>query len=573
MSQEDGHAGGVAPGGQSIPGREKWLASLLLLAALALRCFYIFRYRYDSDEPQHLHTTWGWTQGLLQYRDFFDNHTPLFHMLFSPLVAALGERTNILDYMRFAIVPLWFVSLWCEWKIGGALFSRRAGWWATVLISLLPWWFFPALEYRTDNLWTPLWLGAMATFVCGRFTRGRAFLGGLLLGLCFTVSLKTSLLCAVLVMVVIFTILVCARRLGLAGIGRILRTAWPLLVGMVIAPAILASFFAAKGAWDPFLYGAIKHNLVLGVDERNHPSYLRLIFPVTLPFFLAIAAWIVHRTPDTGRALRRAGLFLFTGFYYTGLYTFWTLLTRQDYLPFFPLAMVLLAPVLITLSDRFLAAQPARGLAVAGVLEIVLLFGGRPPWIDGTQREREILGEVLRLTKPGEFVMDFKGESVFRQRAFFYVLEPLTFVRIRRMIIPDTVAEDLVGQNVCVNLEIRTLAGIQRMRRDFQRRENYLAVGRMRVAGKVIAIKPVTANESIRFNVVLPASYVVWADGGAIAGSLDGAPGLQPRELMAAPHEFKPEAAHGRVAIFWSRAAEAGFQPVLDQVTGRDFFR
>src|ERR1700761_2902009 len=103
-----------------IPAREKWTAGLLLGLALLLRCFYIFHYRYDSDEPQHLHTTWGWTQGMLQYRDFFDNHTPLFHILFSPLVALLGERTNILDYMRFAMVPLWFVSLWCVWKIGRA---------------------------------------------------------------------------------------------------------------------------------------------------------------------------------------------------------------------------------------------------------------------------------------------------------------------------------------------------------------------------------------------------------------------------------------------------------------------
>ena len=553
---------------ESIPRREKRVAGLLLLLALGLRCFYIFRYRYDSDEPQHLHTTWGWTQGLLQYRDFFDNHTPLFHILFSPLVAALGERTNILDFMRFAIVPLWFVSLWCVWKIGCALFSRRAGCWAVVLISLLPWWFYPALEYRTDNLWTPLWLGAVATLVCGRFTRGRAFTGGLLLGICFTASLKTVLLTFVLVMALGGTLLICVRRLGLAGIVRVLRTSWPVLVGMIVAPAILASFFALKGAWKPFIYGTIQHQLLPDVDKVNHPLYLRLVFPVALPFLLGAAAWIVHRAPDTARAVRRAGLFLVAGFYYTGLYTFWTLLTRQDYLPFFPLAMVLLAPALIALTERFVAAQPARGLVAVGALEIVLILAGRPPWVDGTQREREILGEVLRLTKPGEFVMDFKGESVFRRRAFFYVLEPLTHVRIRSMIIADTVAEDLVDKHVCVVLNqdrwyprnaVKFMA------------ENYLAVGRMRVAGKVIAAKPVAANETIRFAVAVPASYVFWADGGPITGSLDGTPPTEARELTAGPHAFAPDAPHGPVAIFWSRAADLKFQPVLDKVGWQDF--
>jgi len=552
----------------SIPPREKSTGALLLVVAFVLRCFYVFRYRYDSDEPQHLHTTWGWTQGLLQYRDFFDNHTPLFHILFSPLVAALGERTNILDFMRLAIVPLWLVSLWCVWLIGAAVFSRRVALWATVLISMLPWWFFCAVEYRTDNLWTPLWLGAVATLACGQFSKRRAFFGGLLLGLCFTVSLKTTLLCAVLAMAVGFTLLVGARRLGLAGMGRILAIAWPVLAGMVIAPAILVAFFAMKGALDPFLYGTIKHNLVPDVDAKNHPSGLRLIFWIALPFLLAIAAWIAHRAPDTARALRRAGLFLLAGLYYTALYTFWTLLTRQDYLPFYPLAMVLLAALLIALVERYAAAHSARVLAALGGLLIILLLAGRPPWIDGTQREREILGEVLRLTKPGEFVMDFKGESVFRQRAFFYVTEPLTFVRMRRMIIADTVAEDLVSKQVFVVLNQDRWYpknGAKFMT------DNYLAVGRMRVAGKVISTKPVAANEVIPFEVAVPGSYEVWADGGAIPGELDGSPNSAARDLVVGPHEFKPAAPHGKVALFWSRAAEAGFQPVVDQPGWQDF--
>ena len=182
---------------ESILHVERWTTSLLLFCAFLLRCLYIFRFRYDSDEPQHLHTTWGWTQGLLQYRDFFDNHTPLFHMLFSPLVAALGERADILTYMRFAMVPLWFVALWAVWRIGSRIFSPRAGLWATVFLALLPWWFFCALEYRTDNLWAPLWLCALAVFVTEKLTLKRAFAGGFLLGICCCTSMKTSLLLAV----------------------------------------------------------------------------------------------------------------------------------------------------------------------------------------------------------------------------------------------------------------------------------------------------------------------------------------------------------------------------------------
>jgi hypothetical protein len=613
-------SGSPAPdAGADLPRREKWIAGILLVLALALRCFYIFHYRYDSDEPQHLHTTWGWTQGLLQYRDFFDNHTPLFHILFSPLVAALGERTNILDFMRFAMVPLWFVCWWCVWKIGAALFSRRVGMWATVLISLLPWWFFPALEYRTDNLWTPLWLGAVATFVCGTYSRRRAFAGGMLLGLCFAVSLKTSLLCAVLALVTVVTPLIVARRLDFTLPGRVLAAVWPVLAGMVIAPALVAGYFAMRGAWAPFLYGTIQHNILPDVDSRNHPLYLRFVFPVALPFLLAAAVWIARRAPDDARALRRAGLFLLAGFYFTGLYTFWTLLTRQDFLPFYPLLAVLAAAGLLCLSARFLPRHQACVLVALGLLEIGLVLGGRPPfkmytvksegdlskatgtamlvvtgkiaWVDETQREREILDEVLQLTKPGEYVMDFKGESVFRRRAFYYVMEPLTYYRMRHEMIPDTVAEDLVRTHTYVVLNQdrwypkkgaefigQNYLAVGKLPKDlrgfpFLDFGSIVVAGRMRVAGKVIANRPTAEKETIRFEVAVPASYVLRGDNGhVLSGTLDGTPLTGPRDLAAGPHEFKPDAPDTQVAIFWSRAAELGFLPVLDQ-PGWQYYR
>jgi hypothetical protein len=583
MSAAPDSTSSLQPGRTDIPRTEKWLAAILLGLAFALRCFYVFHFRYDSDEPQHLHTTWGWTQGLLPYRDFFDNHTPVFHMLFSPLVAALGERTDILDFMRFAMLPLWFVCLWCVWKIGNALFGRRVALWSVVIISLLSWWFFCALEYRTDNLWTPLWLGAIATLVCGRFTRLRAFLGGVLLGICFTVSMKTTLLVAVSALAAVLAPLVVARRLDFAALRRTLAAAWPVVVGMVIAPAVLAGSFAAAGAWKPFLYGVIQHNILPDVDARNHPLYLRIAFPVALPFLLVVAAWIARRAPDASHAVRRAGLALVTGFYYTGLYTFWTLLTRQDMLPFYPLLAVLLAAGLVAIAERFVPRRQAAVLVVVGLAELAMVLGGRPPfrilhqiapasgpsleWIDGTQREREILSETLRLTHPGEYVMDFKGECVFRRRAFFYVLEPLTFVHIRHKDIADGVAARLVDTKTCVVLNQDRW--YPKAAAAFMTR-NYLAVGRLRVVGKLIA-DHIAPEQAVHFDVEVPASYVIWADGHPVAGAIDGQAANEPRDLATGPHEFKSAEAHARTAIFWSRASAEGFQPLLDQPGWQDY--
>src|SRR6059036_129807 len=90
---------------------ERFVIAALIAIVLLIRAVAFFHYRFDSDEPQHLHVTWGWTAGLLQYRDLFDNHAPLFHMLTAPLLALVGERPTVLFYMRLPMLFLWAVVL------------------------------------------------------------------------------------------------------------------------------------------------------------------------------------------------------------------------------------------------------------------------------------------------------------------------------------------------------------------------------------------------------------------------------------------------------------------------------
>src|SRR5689334_23039672 len=97
-------------GNQPFTSRGSRLVMFVIFACLAaLRMAFIRRYRIDSDEPQHLHIVWGWTHHLLQYRDVFDNHTPLFHLFCTPIFQLVGERADALIFMRFAMV-LFFAS-------------------------------------------------------------------------------------------------------------------------------------------------------------------------------------------------------------------------------------------------------------------------------------------------------------------------------------------------------------------------------------------------------------------------------------------------------------------------------
>ena len=79
--------------------REFIAAAVLFALMIVIRVANILHYRFDSDEPQHLHVIWGWARGFVQYRDLFDNHMPLFHITFAPIFGLIGDRATVLYVM------------------------------------------------------------------------------------------------------------------------------------------------------------------------------------------------------------------------------------------------------------------------------------------------------------------------------------------------------------------------------------------------------------------------------------------------------------------------------------------
>src|SRR5205085_2037828 len=168
----------------------EYIIPLLLLALLvALKIIYLFAYRIDSDEMQHLHVVWGWANGLLPYRDLFDNHSPLFQFLCSPLLRALGERADIVVPMRLFVISLYFLSLWFVYRSGRILFSPLVGIWAAVVAGAFPTFFIKSSEFRTDDLWVVFWLMAIWALLRPPFKTSTALIFGLALGASFASSL------------------------------------------------------------------------------------------------------------------------------------------------------------------------------------------------------------------------------------------------------------------------------------------------------------------------------------------------------------------------------------------------
>src|SRR5437016_12317652 len=119
---------------------------------------------------------------------------PLFQILCAPIYKLIGDRGTILYWMRIILQPLYIIAFWCTYRLGSLLFCRRVGVWAAILVGLSIDYVFNSVEFRTDNLWAPLWLLCIWVLLNGALTMRRALIAGLLMGLCFGVSMKTLLL-------------------------------------------------------------------------------------------------------------------------------------------------------------------------------------------------------------------------------------------------------------------------------------------------------------------------------------------------------------------------------------------
>ncbi len=540
------------------------LAFALLVLLIAFKLTNTARYKFDTDESQHLHVIWGWARGFVQYRDLCDNHMPLFQILFAPVYGLIGDRPGVLLCMRFVLLPLYGVVAWSTYRIGALAFSKRVGLWAVIMAGFYPGYHFCSLEFRTDNLWAPLWLLSVVILLQNGLNRRSACSAGILMGLCFGVSMKTTLLLiSVVVGGTLSTWLVNRGKLRLLPWRELAFSAALYLATALLVPAIIILAFASAGLWPAFCYWVFENNVLPGL--RNHPAWWIFILPVSFPLVVAAAAWLVRRAPTGPATSRRTFLFLVWGFYVPALWSFWPLVTRQDYLPYQPLAFVLYSALLLFISNRLVRKEAGTtirlliGPAPVAVSFFLIALLAHPFWVDGAKPETDLLRSTLQLTSPGDFVLDQKGETVFRQRAFAPIWEPLVMERIRRGLMPDNAAQRCLETRTCVATKERDMS--EQATRFVER--YYLSVGtQLYVAGSFLE-GSASGDGTIGFEIAIPAAYrIVAKNSGPVQGSLDGTPYAgEARALAPGWHSLSQSANASPLAVVWAQAIDRGFSP------------
>jgi hypothetical protein len=456
--------------------RERLALLAFTAAALVLRAVCIVRYRIDSDEPQHLHNSWLWSQGLVGYRDFYDNHTPLFHLLTAPLIAAFGETPHILLLGRLLMLPLAAAVCLLTYRIASRIAGPAVAGWATLFAAIAPPLLLKSVEFRNDNLWVVWSLAAVALVLGGPLTPRRAAALGAVIALSLLTSIKTVFFAGALAVAVLGTTAVTVP-MALAATA-----------GFAVPLAAAAAWFAARGALRALFWCAIEVNGKLPVSAARRGAGAVLVA------LLAVGIVRELRRRPTPLRMLSAVAILFTAL----VLAFSPLVSARDLLPAFPIVAILAAAALIH-------RESARRTVVVAL--IAASFAEGRLWQMPDPYPERLIAEALAVSQPSDPVLDLKGETIFRRRPSYMALEVVGRNALARGIVAEQFDRDVVARRCYVVTRDADFFP-PRTRRFLN--EHFLGIGDLRVAGSYV-------NRDRTASIAVPGWYAtVGPDGAAL---------------------------------------------------------
>lgn len=126
------------------------MAVVLLFLGLAFRWGLRRSQPLDFDEFQHLHVAWCWTQHLVPYRDFWDNHPPLLHLILAALLPVRGETVETIFAARLAMFVTALGVLGVTFGLARTVFDSATGLATAALLACVQVFIDKTVEVRPD---------------------------------------------------------------------------------------------------------------------------------------------------------------------------------------------------------------------------------------------------------------------------------------------------------------------------------------------------------------------------------------------------------------------------------------
>ena len=279
-----------------------WLRRGRRLAALAASLFALHAailtvwaatVRVDSDEVSHLHCSWLIFHGLVPYRDFWQDHSPLLWYLLAPAVAQFHSPA-VLIFSR-ALAGLLFVGMaattaWLAWEVSRL---RAAG----ALAALLVFAFGVRAEAALLRPDQPANLLALVSLVLGAkagVQRGPAWLAGTAFGLALAFTPK-PVFAAFAIPLAVLIALPSPESKG-SRPQRVMCLAYYLL-GLMAGFVPLVFLLARAKIGPRYLFWVLQYHVPAGRVESYLPATLALV---------AFGGCVAAFQARTGRAAARA---------------------------------------------------------------------------------------------------------------------------------------------------------------------------------------------------------------------------------------------------------------------------
>ena len=428
--------------------------------------------------------------------------------------------------------------------IGRRFADREVALWTVA--TALAWgdWSLKSVEFRPDVLWSCCWF--VAIWILAREPEQldirRFLIVGVTLGIAFCVSIKTTFLAPALALGWIGAWLLSADLRSALPLKRAICCALAAGVGFLIVPAALFSWLISKGISTETL------KFCLFQANRAGFELEKILMSLALG---AIVLWLALRMRSRNVPGIVLAVFLSAAVYTVALIGFSPELRKQTLLPVYPIFILFAWRYGADfLRQREPGTLKVAGLAVCAVAFTQLVIEGRL-WEDGLRDQRELLKDTLKLTRPGDFLMDRKGETIFRRRPVYLVYQHATVRAIEEGRLPDPDPAMLTRTGTAVAIG-ESMGLTDQMRRFLGK--NYMPAGdgRLRVAGRSLLFYQEDGRVAARAPMMIAGDYVALRGDKVLQQTRVQQPGWHDVDLGGEP---------GPASLFWKPAWDAGFRP------------
>jgi hypothetical protein len=229
---------------------------------------------------------------MIPYRDFWENHTPLFHIIISLLFTFLSESSNVIIILRYLCLLPVILIFYLTYKLIESFSNQRILLYTIFFLCMNKWFIEKTCEARPDSILVLLSLAGIYFWIKGlESTKNRfLFISGLFTGLAFITSPKAI----VTILALVFSeFLYAMTNKGKLSFKNIIKKNLIFLSGLLIPFIFLYFYLFFNNALSPF-YHCFWTSVIKNPNRFSPASDIRKSFFINTTFWIfSIAGFLL----------------------------------------------------------------------------------------------------------------------------------------------------------------------------------------------------------------------------------------------------------------------------------------